>query len=95
MIRDHLIEPESRPLGLGPLVLQGLVGGAHPAIENGFHPGSFLSPEVLSGLGIVPKAIPTLADGHCGLFRASPWPCPCGHSPKQVDRMVLGGVTIP
>jgi hypothetical protein len=53
MIRDHLIEPEARPLGLGPLVLQGLVGGAHPAIENGFHPGSFLSPEVLSGLGRV------------------------------------------
>ena len=34
-------------------MLQGLVEGAHPAIENGFHPGSFLSPEVVSGLGRV------------------------------------------
>jgi hypothetical protein len=40
---------------LDPLVLQGLVEGADSGVENGFHPGSFLSPEVLSGLGSVPR----------------------------------------
>jgi hypothetical protein len=56
MIDHHLIEPESRALGLGPLVLQGLVGGAHPAIENGFHFSCFdLSAEVSSGVRPVPR----------------------------------------
>jgi hypothetical protein len=37
MIRDDLIESKSRGLGLGELMLQGLVGSAHSAIENGLH----------------------------------------------------------
>jgi hypothetical protein len=36
-------------------VIQGLIEGRDPAVENGFHAGSFLSSEVLSGSGGVPK----------------------------------------
>jgi hypothetical protein len=68
MIRDHLIASKSRCLGLSQLMLQGLVDGAHPAIENGLHRYSVLSPEVLFALGIVHKGKSTLADGELGLF---------------------------
>ena len=68
MIRDHLIESKSRGLGLGQLMLQGLVGGAHSAIENGLYRYSALSPEVLSVFGIVHKPKFILADSEFGLF---------------------------
>ena len=37
MVGDHLINLKPGSLGLGPLMGQGLVQGAHPAIENRLH----------------------------------------------------------
>lgn len=79
MVGDHLINLKPGSLGLGPLMGQGLVQRAHPAIENRLHKCSSLSPEVLSAFGIVHSAKLTLEDWVFWRFRVSFEPCPCGH----------------
>jgi hypothetical protein len=37
VVDHHIVKPITRGLGLDPLVLKGLVGNAHSAIQNGFH----------------------------------------------------------
>jgi hypothetical protein len=37
MVRDHFVEAIARRIGLHPLVLQGLVGGADAAVQNSLH----------------------------------------------------------
>jgi hypothetical protein len=55
MVGQHQVRLEASLFRLDPLVIQGLIEGRDPAVENGFHAGSFLSSEVLSGSGGVPK----------------------------------------
>src|SRR5271157_3746882 len=81
MIDDHLIEPEPRRLGLSALVLQGLVGGAHSAIENGLHRWRFLSPGVLSVSGIVPNGKSNPCGRSFGAVLDDPWTMPLRTSP--------------
>src|SRR4051812_18849787 len=83
VVRDHFIESESHPLGLGALVLQGLISGADAAIKNRLH---VLSSRLLSALGSIPMGNPTPADGPGGLFWMTSGPCPCGQSRKPIYR---------
>jgi hypothetical protein len=76
MVDDHLIETIACALGLGPLVLQGLVGGAHSAVENGLHRWRFLSPKVLSGLGIVRSGEFDPSGRSFGAVSGVPWTMP-------------------
>src|SRR5436189_5941576 len=77
----NIIESESHPLRLGALVVQGLVGGADPAIKNRLH---VLSSRLLSAPGGVPMVNATTADGRGGLFWMTSGPCPWGQSPKPI-----------
>ena len=62
MVGDHLINLKPGSMGLGPLMGQGLVQRANPAIENRLHKCSSLSPEVLTAFGIVHSVKLTLED---------------------------------
>jgi hypothetical protein len=70
MVRDHLVEPESRRLGLGPLMVQRLVGSANATIQDGPHRG-VVSSRLLSTFANVHRAISTLADCSYGLLTVS------------------------
>jgi hypothetical protein len=79
MVCQHRIKLESRRLRLGPLVVQCLIGSAHPAIQNGSHGAGFVSSRLLSTFADVPKAVSTSADGFGGSFHVTSEPCLCGH----------------
>jgi hypothetical protein len=80
VIGDHIVESESRRCCLGPLVVQGLIGSAHPAIQDSSHGAGIMSSRLLSTFANVHKAVLTLADGLGALVRVSSELCPCGHT---------------
>ena len=90
MIDHHLIEPKSRRLGLGALVLQGLVGSAYPAIENGLH---VLSPKVLSVWGVVPKGKSDPCGRSFGAVLDDPWTMPLRTADPLVPRSAYDVIT--
>jgi len=62
-VRDDLIEFEARLLGLGPLVLDGLLGAADARVKDSGH-GVLTSPLGLRPLIRRPLTLSTLTDSH-------------------------------